>query len=222
VALDPHYEAKAAAHVQDGDLFWVVGVRQTEADVERRTSSGASMPFPTWVEGDALNVLDLTRVPTGRPPSFDFLLTCPPYADLEVYSDDPRDLSTMGYGAFLAAYEQIIAHSVSLLAQDAFAAVVVGEVRGDTKGGAYYGFVPDTIRAFEKAGMAYYNEAILVTAVGSLPVRAARAFEAARKLGKTHQNILVFVRGDVQALSDRLEAMPSWEALTAPTEGVLP
>jgi hypothetical protein len=41
-----------------------------------------------------------------------------------------------------------------------------------------------------------YNEAILVTAVGSLPIRVRRQFESARKLGKTHQNVLVFVKGD--------------------------
>ena len=41
-----------------------------------------------------------------------------------------------------------------------------------------------------------YNEAILVTAVGSLPIRVGRQFSAGRKLGKTHQNVLVFVKGD--------------------------
>jgi hypothetical protein len=46
------------------------------------------------------------------------------------------------------------------------------------------------------AGLALYNEAILVTAVGSLPIRAGKQFAATRKLGKTHQNVLVFVKGD--------------------------
>jgi hypothetical protein len=35
-----------------------------------------------------------------------------------------------------------------------------------------------------------------VTAVGSLPVRTGKQFKASRKLGKTHQNLLVFVKGD--------------------------
>jgi hypothetical protein len=42
----------------------------------------------------------------------------------------------------------------------------------------------------------YYNEIILVTAIGSLPIRAGRQFTAGRKIGKTHQNVLVFVKGD--------------------------
>ena len=44
--------------------------------------------------------------------------------------------------------------------------------------------------------MHLYNEAVLVTAVGSLPVRVSRQFEIGRKLGKTHQNVLVFCKGD--------------------------
>lgn len=37
-----------------------------------------------------------------------------------------------------------------------------------------------------------------MTAVGSLPVRAGKPLKAARKLGKTHQNVLVFVKGDAR------------------------
>ena len=44
------------------------------------------------------------------------------------------------------------------------------------------------------------NEAVLITAVGSLPIRAGRAFEASRKLGKTHQNVLVFYNGEPKNL----------------------
>jgi hypothetical protein len=71
---------------------------------------------------------------------------------------------------------------------------VVGEVRD--KRGSYVDFVGDTVQAFRDAGLAYYNEAILVTAVGSLPIRVGKQFAASRKLGKTHQNVLVFVKGN--------------------------
>jgi hypothetical protein len=53
-----------------------------------------------------------------------------------------------------------------------------------------------TVEAFEAAGARFYNDAILATAVGSLPVRAGRQFAASRKLGRTHQNVMVFVKGD--------------------------
>ncbi|MNO07273.1 hypothetical protein D3C81_2294000 [compost metagenome] len=32
--------------------------------------------------------------------------------------------------------------------------------------------------------------------MGSAPIRAGKQFEASRKLGKVHQNVLVFVKGD--------------------------
>lgn len=124
----------------------------------------------------------------------DFLFTCPPYADLEVYSDDERDISNMSYPDFLGIYRKIIAESVTLMEDDSFAAFIVGEVRG--KNGIYYNFVGDTIQACQEAGLDYYNEMILMTAVGSLPIRITNQFNASRKIGKTHQNILVFVKGD--------------------------
>lgn len=142
---------------------------------------------PAWVCADSMTVDKLDA-------EADMVFTCPPYADLEVYSDDPKDLSTMPYEQFVEAYSEIIKRSCEKLKQDRFACFVVGEVRN--KKGGYYNFVGDTIQAFKNAGMTYYNEIILVTAIGSLPIRAGRQFTAGRKIGKTHQNVLVFVKGD--------------------------
>ena len=144
---------------------------------------------PAWICGDSKNI-DKTCADVKA----DMIFSCPPYADLEVYSEDPKDLSTMAYQDFKAAYFEIIKKSCSLLTENSFACFIVGEVR-DAKGN-YIDFVGDTVQAFRDAGLSYYNEAILVTAVGSLPIRAGRQFSAGRKLGKTHQNILVFVKGD--------------------------
>jgi hypothetical protein len=124
----------------------------------------------------------------------DFIFSCPPYADLEVYSDDPADISTMDYPQFLAAYREIIANSCNLLKDDRFACFVVGDVRA--KDGTYKNFVSETISAFLAAGLQLYNEAILVTCLGTVPIRAGNQFIGSRKLGKTHQNVLVFVKGD--------------------------
>lgn len=148
-----------------------------------------SDPRPEWIEGDSRTIDK-----TCKTLNADFVFSCPPYADLERYSDDPADLSTLAYDKFLEAYREIIAKACSRLRNDRFACFVVGDVRD--KRGNYYNFVGDTVEAFRAAGLAYYNEAILVTAVGSLPIRAGKQFAASRKLGKTHQNVLVFVKGD--------------------------
>ena len=142
-----------------------------------------------WKRGNSQDILSIAKGVEA-----DLIFTCPPYSDLEVYSDDPEDLSTMDYGQFIAAYRDIISKSCSLLRDNSFAAVVVGEIRD--KAGVYRNFVGDTVKAFIDAGLDYYNEAILVTMIGSLPLRTERAFNSARKLGKTHQNVLVFVKGD--------------------------
>jgi len=145
---------------------------------------------PQWTVGDSCDIKKLA----GRDFKADMMLSCPPYADLEVYSDKPEDLSNMSYEEFLKLYRKIIAESYDLMKDNTFAVWVVGEIRN--KQGNYHNFVGDTVTAFIDAGFNYYNEAILVTAIGTLPLRAGKSMRASRKLGKTHQNILIFVKGD--------------------------
>lgn len=146
-------------------------------------------PMPAWHVGDSRNIAAI--VPDT---AADFVFSCPPYADLERYSDDVADLSTLAYAEFRPAYAAIIAAACALLKPDRFACFVVGDVRD--KRGMYHGLPWHTVEAFQAAGLRLYNEAVLVTAVGSLPIRVAKQFTSGRKLGKTHQNVLVFVKGD--------------------------
>ena len=78
---------------------------------------------------------------------------------------------------------------LTILNKGGYACFVVGEVRD--KNGYYIGFVPDTIKAFEKCGMKFYNEAILLNAIASASMRANGNMKS-QKLVKVHQNILVF------------------------------
>jgi len=163
-------------------------VSENEAQWGGMADALADKPPPSWVTGDSVGIEALV---SGR---FDFVFSCPPYADLEVYSDNPRDISNMDYPAFMAAYRKIIAASVRTLSPDRFACFVVGDIRD--KKGFYRNFVSDTIRAFEDGGARLYNEAAVVSPVGTLAARAGRQFSATRKLGKAHQNVLVFCKGD--------------------------
>ena len=130
----------------------------------------------------------------------DLLFTCPPYADLEQYSDDPRDLSKMEYADFLRVYENIIGIALRKLKNDRFAIFVVGDVRAPD--GFYRDFVSDTIRAFGKHGVRLYNQIILIEQLATAPLRARRQFMGLRKVVKTHQNVLVFYKGDPQKIKD--------------------
>ncbi len=141
-----------------------------------------------WFTGDSNIVLESM---SGQ---YDFVFSCPPYHDLEKYSEDPADLSNMNYEDFLKVYTEIIQKSVSKLKDDRFACFVVGDIRD--REGIYRNFVSKTISAFQDAGMNLYNEIILINVAGSLPIRVGRQFEAGRKVGKMHQNVLVFYKGD--------------------------
>ena len=173
--------------------------KQIEANYEnyaaladRNDMNGNKLNKPNWINNDSRNIDVLVD---GK---YDFMLTCPPYADLEVYSDDPKDLSNMPYEEFITAYREIIAKTADKLKDNAFAAIVVGDVRD--KRGYYYNFVGDTIQAMRDAGLKYYNECILLEQIATAAVRAGKQFEAGRKVVKTHQNVLIFVKGNEKEL----------------------
>ena len=113
--------------------------------------------------GDALEVDKLVK-----DNSIDLLWSCPPYYDLEEYSDDPKDFANKEMEEFDKLMEKVVKDAVKKLKPNRFAVFVVGEVRG--KDGAYQGLVNKTIQNFEKAGLKYYNEIILINSIGTLPL----------------------------------------------------
>lgn len=128
----------------------------------------------------------------------DLIFSCPPYADLEVYSKDPKDISNMKYPKFLEVYRKIIQESCKCLHENRFAVWVVSEVRG--KDGEYYGFIKDTINAFKDAGLHFYNDIVLVNQVNSASIRVGSLFNKNRKVSRIHQNVLVFFKGDMKSI----------------------
>jgi DNA modification methylase len=167
--------------------YYGIDLRQEQIEANKAQAAGICPgTMPTWVCGDSMEEL------TGAPQA-DLIFTCPPYGDLEKYSDDPRDLSAMEYHTFIAAYKRIIMRACVKLRNNRFACIVVGDFRDER--GNYRNFVSDTIAAFREQGLELYNEAILVTMVGSLSMRIKKQFDVSRKMGKTHQNVLVFVKG---------------------------
>ena len=140
---------------------------------------------PNWYVGDSNEVLN------GFNKEFDFVFSCPPYMDLEVYSDLPNDLSTMNDDDFTKVYEGIINKTCKLLKSGGMACFVVGDVRD--KQGYYKDFITITKLAFYKSGLKLYNEAILLeNGLNTAAMRADRQFTAGKKLVKVHQNVLIF------------------------------
>lgn len=148
---------------------------------------------PNWICDDSNNMDEHVNDNFA-----DLIFTCPPYADLEIYSNDPRDLSNKKYDEFISLYKNILSKSVNKLKDNRFFVIVVGEVRD--KDGIYYNFVGDTTNILKDCGLKYYNEIILKTPTGSLRLTCGRNFNAGRKIGKRHQNILVFFKGDPKTI----------------------
>lgn len=205
-----HFDQGGGDIVVEVDPATVSMIRENDQIKKGKHTGDGSV---RWICGDSRNTESLLDDDTRA----DFVFTCPPYADLEVYSDDPRDISTMSYDDFTEAYREIIKLSCDRLKPDRFACIVVGDVRD--KAGNYRNFVGDTISAFLDAGLSLYNDAILVTALGSLPIRAGRQFMAGRKLGKTHQNVLVFLKGDAKKATEAIGEVEAGEVPEPDGEG---
>lgn len=201
--LDPFAGGSVRGIVASTLARWYVGVdlRPEQIEANQAQAHLGSDIAPRWIVGDSTD-LHAHLDPSDE---FDLVFSCPPYADLEVYSDDPRDLSAMTYEDFTTAHGEIIRQSTARLRPDRFAAWVISDVRD--KRGAYRGLVADTIRAFESAGLTFHNDAVLLDQVGTAAVRAERPFRATRKLARVHQHLLIFVKGDAKRAASRLEGL---------------
>jgi len=143
---------------------------------------------PQWYSGDSDLLLD-----DNYCHDFDFIFSCPPYMDLEIYSDDENDLSNMNNIDFIKKYDSIIKKSCNKLKENCFACFVVGDIR-DKKTGFYKDFIGITKESFKKAGMFLYNDIILLDQLGTACMRANNTFKN-KKVVKIHQNVLVFKKG---------------------------
>ena len=147
--------------------------------------------LPTWIASDIRK--DVSENPAEQA---DMIFTCPPYADLEVYSDDPQDLSNMPYDQFLEEYKGIFEAALKRLKDNSFIGIVIGDARIKKGDGHYYGLIADTVNVMRELGCELYNDIIIVDPVGTLAVRSERQMRASRKVGRGHQQMLIFVKGD--------------------------
>lgn len=187
-----------------GYSYYGNDLRQEQVDENEKQLETASkildIKRPIWSVGDSLE-MDVV-MSNYQEKEFDLIFSCPPYADLEVYSDDPKDISNMEYEQFIEVYKEIIRKSVAHLKPNRFAVWVVGEIR--KKDGGFQHFVEDSIKAFEDAGMKYYNHAVLVSGAGGAGLRV-RGHMKNRKLVHCHQDVLVFKNGETPEILEPIK-----------------
>lgn len=179
-----------------GNKFIGIELRPEQVDINNSRVKG--MPA-RYINDDGQNVAQHIE-----PESMDLLFSCPPYFDLEHYSDLPNDASNAPtYEAFLQILENAFARALSCLRENRFAVIVVGDVR-NKKTGFYYDFVGDIKRIFKEHGAGLYNELVLIESGASTALRAGKNMEM-RKIVKNHQNVLVFYKGEQKKIKEQFK-----------------
>ena len=171
---------------------------------QRRRLHRDGDPQPTWKLKDAC----ARTLYQSLRQSPDLVLTCPPYGDLEVYSKNAADISTMPWDTFVGALTHSVKQAAARLNENRFAIYVVSDIRAPD--GSYRG-LPDAVRrAANDAGLANYAELVLLNSLGTAPIRARGMFEQTRKVCRVHQLVMVFLKGDAaQARADIGEVLCS-------------
>lgn len=139
----------------------------------------------------------------------DLIFTCPPYYNLEKYTDLENDLSNKkSYPEFIKSYTNVIEMCYNILKEDSFMVWVVSDVR-DKQTTEYYGLVADTIKISQYAGFKLYNEIILYNDTSNLAIVSGDYINRVRKVGRQHQNVLVFYKGNTKNIKDKFGKL--WE-----------
>lgn len=159
---------------------------------------------PNWIVGDSDKEIFFLDG------DYDFIFTCPPYYDLEVYSDNVSDLSTLNERKFDQKYEKIIYKSATKLKENRFFGIVVREVRnpsttGNYSIGNYRKLVSKTISMCEKHGLKFYNDMVLFNSQHQASRVGKTYFDRNRKIPSVHQNILIFVKGNPDIATEEIK-----------------
>ena len=199
LVFDPFAGGSVRGIVASVSKMPYVGIDLRPEQIESNIQNAKELGLPEggnlkWYADDSKNMDKFIEDSTA-----DLLLTCPPYFDLEVYSDSPNDISNMDYAGFTAAYTEIIGKAAGKLKENRFAVVVLSDVREN------YGFYRDltglTKRVMAEYGLGLYNDIILLNQIGSGACRVRRNM-VMRKVVRTHQNVMVFYKGDPKCVKD--------------------
>lgn len=175
-----------------GYSYTGIELREEQCQANKATAAKHGLS-PAYICDDGRNVAK--HIGEGTQ---DLLISCPPYFDLEVYSDKPEDASNQkDFDSFYAILDEAFTAAVPLLKDNRFACVICTDIRG--KGGVYYDFVERVRATFERNGMGLYNHLIIKNPIGSAAMRANRNM-VTRKPVRVHQDILVFLKGTEQGV----------------------
>lgn len=148
--LDPFAGGSVRGVVAHNMGFGYIGVDLRQEQIEANISNANDIfgvgHDINWICGNSKNIDDYME-----DEQVDMIFTCPPYFDLEVYSDNKEDISNMPYEGFCHDYDEILSKAIKKLKDNRFAVVVISDVR-DKKGG-YRRLCDLTKDIFERGGV---------------------------------------------------------------------
>ena len=184
---------RAVMAAKHGMKYLGVEIRQAEVDAveERCKALGVS----TSAGGQVCLLCGDSRTATKSLEGgfADFLLTCPPYYDLETYNGGPQDLSMAPtYADFVAGLADVVNESARVLRPGAFSCWVVGLHRDDE--GEILPMHHDLARLHKAAGFRFKEEVILAQRNNGAIQRVGQFEKGDRRLVRIHEYLLVWVR----------------------------
>ena len=203
IILDPFAGGSVRGIVAEklGNSYIGIDLREEQIEANRINAKECNCDLNkiNWITDNSQNVDNYVENE-----SVDLIFTCPPYFDLEVYSDDKDDISNMDFEDFKNVYTDILKKCADKLKDNRFAIVVISDVRD--KSGGYRDLTGITKDAFKSKGFCFYNDIVLLNAVGSAALRARKAM-VNRKTTRIHQNILVFYKGNTKEIQKNFKVL---------------
>jgi DNA modification methylase len=173
---------RAVASSIMGYTYHGYDIRQSQIDEDEAVIKRLKLKNVHYHLGDAREL--------GEESDFDVAVTCPPYYDLEVYSDGPDDISNFRtYEEFNAAMWLSAEAHFPRLKPGAFVCIIVGNMRD--KRGELIDFRAHTVENFREAGFLFWQDIILSKNFGSAAKRSTNAWKGL-KLVARHEHLLVF------------------------------
>jgi len=165
-----------------GHVYYGVEIRQEEVDRLEKQKVSLGKDF-------FLACGDAQEYP-HKENFFDFSYTCPPYYNLEIYSDLPSDMSNAKtYDQFLSMLKNCVGGVYRGLKKGCLSVWVVGNFRD--KSGVLTHLNGDLARIAKEVGFKLHDELIFWGASKSAVQRCGQ-FEANRKSVRVHEYILIF------------------------------
>jgi len=134
---------------------------------------------------------------------FNFCFTCPPYYDLELYSNMNEDLSNAKtYNDYLLMLKDVLKNTYNLLQEESLAVFVIGNFRN--KKGNLEHLNGDLIRLAKEVGFNLWDEIIWQGASNVALTRCGK-FEVNRKCVRMHEYIIILKRNPNFVFSEQNE-----------------